>query len=105
MFTVRIKNDRHHHKKITHPFNITTTPMKKVLLPLVAIAILMVSAFAIVEPSEWQLTDGYSIRFSGKKVNGFFHSLKGKVNFDENKLSAASCNLEVQVASITTGNS
>lgn len=68
-------------------------------------ALILLAAFSIRNSEEWKLTDGYSIRFSGKKANGFFHSLKGKVNFNENKLSASSVQLEVDVASISMGNS
>src|SRR5687768_9595923 len=79
--------------------------MKKILLPLALTAIFMLSAFTILPPVDWQLTDGYSIRFTGKKINGFFHSLKGQVSFDENNLSSSRVKLEIDIASMTTGNS
>ena len=79
--------------------------MKKILFPLALASVLILTAFSVIDPSEWQLTDEYSIRISGKKINGFFHSMKGKVIFDENKLASSSCNLEIEVASIRTGNS
>ena len=66
---------------------------------------LLLSAFTFVNGPDWQLTDGYSIRVKGKKINGFFHKLNGKISFDENNLSSAKVNLEVEVASLTTGNS
>ncbi len=68
-------------------------------------ATLILSAFTIGNAIDWQITDGYSIRVSGKKINGFFHSLKGKISFDENNLSSSQVKLEIDVASITTGNS
>jgi polyisoprenoid-binding protein YceI len=79
--------------------------MKKIFFTTLLAAFVLFSAFTLYNSEEWKLTDGYSIRFSGKKANGFFHSLKGKVNFDENKLSASSVQLEVDVASISMGNS
>lgn len=79
--------------------------MKKTGLPFLFAALILLSAFAIFNSEEWKLTDGYSIRFSGKKANGFFHTLRGKVSFDENKLSSSSVKLEVDVASISMGNS
>ncbi len=79
--------------------------MKKFLFPFAIASALILSAFTIENPSEWKLTDGYSIRFVGKRINGFFHVLKGQIIFDENKLSSSSLKMEVNVASITTGNS
>jgi polyisoprenoid-binding protein YceI len=79
--------------------------MKKIVCLSALAATLILTAFTIVPPAEWKLTDGYSIRFKGKRVNGFFHVLRGQINFDENNLSASSFKMEVDVASITTGNS
>lgn len=79
--------------------------MKKILFTTLFAAFVLLTAFTLYNSEEWKLTDGYSIRFSGKKANGFFHTLRGKVNFDENKLSTSSVQLEVDVASISMGNS
>ena len=64
--------------------------MKKILFTTLFAAFVLLTAFTLYNSEEWKLTDGYSIRFSGKKANGFFHTLRGKVNFDENKLSTSS---------------
>lgn len=79
--------------------------MKKILFIFIPFLVLLLSAFNLPDASEWKLTDGYSIRFKGKGVNGFFHSLKGQIMFDENKLSSSKVNLEVELNSIRTGNS
>jgi polyisoprenoid-binding protein YceI len=79
--------------------------MKKILLPLTLITLLILSSFTVKDSADWQLTDKYSIWFTGKKVSGFFHKLKGQITFDENKLSSSHINLEVETASIATGNS
>lgn len=79
--------------------------MKKIIFTVTLALTFLLSAFTVLNKEEWKLTDGYSIRFAGKRVNGFFHKLKGQVNFDENKLSTSRVTLEVDVASITTGNS
>jgi polyisoprenoid-binding protein YceI len=79
--------------------------MKKIIFPFVLAATLILSAFTIIDAGSWQLTDGYSIRFSGKRINGFFHTLRGQINFDENNLASSHLKMEVDVASITTGNS
>lgn len=79
--------------------------MKKVILFSLLVVSPVFLGFRPVSPPELQMTDGYSVRFKGKKVNGFFHTLKGKIRFDENNLSASSFNMEIDVASISTGNS
>jgi len=79
--------------------------MKKILFSTLCAVLFVLPAFTGLNSDEWKLTDGYSIRFSGKKANGFFHTLRGKVIFDENKLSTSSVKLEVDVASISMGNS
>lgn len=79
--------------------------MKKFILPFALLAVFILSAFTFVTPPDLKLTDGYSIRIKGKRINGFFHKLNGQVNFDENNLSASRVKLEVEVGSITTGNS
>ncbi|HQQ92953.1 MAG TPA: YceI family protein [Bacteroidia bacterium] len=79
--------------------------MKSLLLPSVILLLFIVSAFTVIHEADWQMTEEYSIRFSGKKANGFFHKLKGEIRFDENKLSNSSVKLEVDVKSISLNNS
>jgi polyisoprenoid-binding protein YceI len=79
--------------------------MKKIIIPFALLALFIFTAFMVKDTADWKLTDKYSIWFTGKKVSGFFHKLKGQITFDENKLSSSRVNLEVEVASITTGNS
>lgn len=79
--------------------------MKKSAFILCTLSVLLLTSFNLVDATEWKLTDGYSIRFKGKKVSGFFHNLKGQVLFEENNLAASRVSLEVEVASIRTGNS
>lgn len=79
--------------------------MKKCIIPFALLAVFILSAFTFVTPPELKLTDGYSIRIKGKRVNGFFHKLNAQISFDETNLPASKVKLEVDVRSITTGNS
>lgn len=79
--------------------------MKKIFFPLICVVLLILSSFTLKNDADWQLTDKYSVWFTGKKVSGFFHKLKGQITFDENKLSSSRINLELETASIATGNS
>jgi polyisoprenoid-binding protein YceI len=77
----------------------------KRILPLALVALLILSSFTLKDSPDWKLTDKYSVWFKGKHISGFFHTLKGQITFDENKLSSSKINLELEAASIATGNS
>ncbi len=79
--------------------------MNRTFTYLLLCASILLLSFSPANAPEWQLTDGYSIRFKTKKVNGFFHTLKGKIAFDENNLSSSYFKMEIDAASIGTGNS
>lgn len=78
--------------------------MKKLVYPILAVAILSLSAFKTLSSIDWKIADGYAIAFKGKNAKGIFKELKGTVKFDENNLAASSFNMTVDVASINTGN-
>lgn len=79
--------------------------MKKLIIPFTLLAVFLFSAFTFINPPELKMTDQYSVRIKGKRINGFFHKMSGQISFDENNLSASKAKLEIEVASITTGNS
>lgn len=79
--------------------------MKRFFTYLLLCAAVCFFSFTPATAPEWQLTDGYSVRFKTKKVNGFFHALKGKIYFDESNLAGSSFKMEIDAASISTGNS
>ena len=55
--------------------------------------------------TQWQLTDNYSIEFTGKKAEGSFSGLSGVIQFDENNLTNSYFDVEVEIETIDTGNS
>lgn len=67
-------------------------------------AIILLSAFTIYNATNWQIKDGFSIRFTGTDVEGNFETIKGKIAFDDNDLATSKFNLNVDVTSIATGN-
>ena len=78
--------------------------MKKIIGSLAAVLLLAVtSAFA---PAQgWQITDKYTVRFTGGgEVGGIFKTLKGTILFDEQHPDGSSFELTIDVASINTGN-
>ena len=65
---------------------------------------LLVSAFTTIQSMDWQIAEGYSIKFKGTDAEGIFRTLKGDISFDENDFSKCKFSVTVDVASINTGN-
>lgn len=79
--------------------------MKKKLWLALVVGFLSLTAVGMMVIGEWNLDKNYSIRFSGKKVQGTFSGLTGQVSFDPNKLVRSSMDVQVNTATIRTGNS
>ncbi len=52
----------------------------------------------------WNLDPNYSIKFAGKKAEGTFSGLSGKIIFDKSELNQAKFEVSVKVNTIKTGN-
>jgi polyisoprenoid-binding protein YceI len=78
--------------------------MKKQSYLLVALAIIVASAFTFIQSQSWKIAEGYSVKFDGGDPSGEFTSLKGNIQFDEKNLAASKFEMIVEVASINTGN-
>lgn len=78
--------------------------MKKSIFPAVAVAIILLSAFAFIKSLDWHINDKYSVKFDGGDPSGEFTGLKGTVKFDPSNLSESRFDCTVDVASINTGN-
>ena len=78
--------------------------MKKQFYPILAIVILISSAFISVATVEWKIKDDFSIKFISKDPSGIFKDFKGTILFDENNLVASKFDLSIDVSSISTGN-
>jgi polyisoprenoid-binding protein YceI len=53
----------------------------------------------------WNLDPNYNIRFSGNKVEGTITGLTGKIIFEPSEIKKAMMEVEVDAASVKTGNS
>ncbi len=78
--------------------------MKSSNFIVLALAVLVLSAFTVVNSSEWKIADGYAINFSGTDAEGVFKDLKGGVQFDAANPENSSFSFTVAVNSINTGN-
>lgn len=61
-------------------------------------------AITVQAQTSWQIQEGYSIAFSGKKAEGTFSGLVGNINFDPQQLDLSAFEVSVEVSSIATGN-
>ncbi|MFK7756655.1 MAG: YceI family protein [Flavobacteriales bacterium] len=78
--------------------------MKNLTFPLAAVAVMLLSAFTFSSSINWNISDGYEVKFMSKKATGIFSKMSGDVAFDANNLDASSFNVSLDVASINTGN-
>jgi len=77
--------------------------MNKLIYPAIATLILLGSAFAFVATS-YKIADGYNIEFSSSDAGGVFKTFKGTIVFDEQNPAASKFDVNIDVASINTGN-
>jgi polyisoprenoid-binding protein YceI len=79
--------------------------MKKVFYPLLAVVILISSAFmSVTTATEWKIKDDYSIKFISADPTGIFKTFGGSIKFDEADLAGSKFDLSIDVNSISTGN-
>ena len=79
--------------------------MKNLFLSSLSVmAIFALTAFTFDYATSWNISDDYSIKFSGRGANGTFTGLQGTIHFAEDDLAAANMNVSVDVNSIDTGN-
>jgi polyisoprenoid-binding protein YceI len=78
--------------------------MNKQTYLLATLALISASAFTFIKSQDWQIAEGYSIKFDGGDPSGEFSGLKGTIQFDENNLADSKFDMTLDVASINTGN-
>jgi len=78
--------------------------MRTLLYLSAAFMLIIGSAFTVVYNQSWQIGSGYQIKFATHKAEGNFKTFNGEVVFNESNLAASSFNVQVEVASINTGN-
>lgn len=78
--------------------------MNKLFYPVAAMLILAGSAFTFLAVPGYQISDGYSITFSGDDADGLFKDFKGTLLFDEQNPAAGKFDVTIDAASINTGN-
>lgn len=69
-----------------------------------AIVLLITCISSQLLAQNWEIEEGYEITFSGKKAEGSFQGLTGRIRFDPFNLSNSQFNVSLDVNSIETGN-
>lgn len=77
--------------------------MKRIILSIAA-TLMLGGLFAFVQLTGWTVSPEYSVRFSGKGVNGIFKTFNATITFDEANLAASKFAVTIDVSSINTGN-
>ena len=78
--------------------------MKNIKLTLVAATtILFASAFTVIQSVNWKVKEDYSVKFTGKKVDGIFKGLKADINFNENELGKSKITASIDASTTNTG--
>jgi polyisoprenoid-binding protein YceI len=78
--------------------------MKKFLFPSLIVTTLLVSAFTIFTAVNWQIAEGFAVKFAGTAVEGFFSKMTGDLVFDEKNIAVSKFSVSIDVNSINTGN-
>jgi polyisoprenoid-binding protein YceI len=60
--------------------------------------------FAFIQLNNWTVSPNYSVKFSGKGVNGIFKTFTADIHFEETRLATSSVVVTIDVASLNTGN-
>ncbi|KQS28118.1 YceI family protein [Dyadobacter sp. Leaf189] len=74
--------------------------MKRLIVLLVFVVF---CSFTILISRDWQIAEGYKIRFDGKYAHGKFNQLAGDISFDPLNPESAKFDVTVDVNSIDTG--
>jgi len=78
--------------------------MQTKYLFLLASILFLVSAFTVISPIDYKISEDYAIKFSGNDAEGIFKTLTGTIDFDETNVENSIFSFAIDVKSINTGN-
>lgn len=78
--------------------------MKRPVTAAFVILLLVLSAFAAVPSTKWNIAEGFTIRFTSEDPSGTFTKFGGEIIFDPAHPEAGKFDVTVDAASISTGN-
>jgi polyisoprenoid-binding protein YceI len=78
--------------------------MKKLIYPIVAMMLIIGSAFTVFKAQDWKIADAAVVKIDGGDPSGQFGGMKGTISFDPNDLASSKFDATIDVATINTGN-
>ena len=78
--------------------------MKQTISLFFGCSLFLLTAFTISNSIDWEISEGYQVKFSGTDAEGVFKKLSGDIQFDAKNIDSAFCKLIIDVKSINTGN-
>lgn len=78
--------------------------MNKATRLLLIVVLPALAAFTVANFETWNIKENHAVKFSGKYASGSFKSLKGTIIFDAKHPENAKFDVQIEVASIETGN-
>lgn len=78
--------------------------MKNFKFIIATVLIIVIGTAADVSAQTWQIGSNYSVQFSLSQASGIFRDVKANIVFDEQNPGNAKFNVNVDVASLNTGN-
>ena len=79
--------------------------MKKIIYPALIAIVFITSAFTVVNSVNWKVKeDSYSIKFTGKRIEGIFKGLKTGIVFDETNPANSKISASIDASTANTGN-
>ncbi len=78
--------------------------MKKAIYPMLALVIMLGSAFTFIKSQDWKISDAYTVTFTSGDPSGTFRGLQGTISFDEKNPAASKFDVTIDATTVNTGN-
>jgi polyisoprenoid-binding protein YceI len=78
--------------------------MKNLKLLLFTALVIVISTVRSAKAQSWQVASNYSVAFTCDQASGIFNNVKANILFDEQSLNSAKFNVNIEAASLNTGN-
>ena len=75
----------------------------KIIKGLAFVLLVALCSYKVLVFQNWQIAQGYTIKFEGKYASGSYSDLAGQISFDPDSLDASKFDITIDVASIDTG--
>jgi len=78
--------------------------MKNLTIFLLTVLVIVAGSVSKARAQSWQIGSNYSVAFTCDQASGIFTGVKATILFDEQKPNSATFNVNIEAASLNTGN-